>query len=77
MASERMPKREYNGQYAYDGRLERVCVCGHTLADHGAGSPPDCLVYSFSERDRVSMVGGLTPDCGCLKFRQSRKKERV
>ncbi len=69
-------KREYNGQYAYDGNLDRLCVCGHTLGFHGAGSPADCLVYSFSPDDPnlVGQPGLDKPNCGCQKFRLSRKK---
>lgn len=43
----RVPKRETDGRYAFDGNLNRVCVCGHTLGVHASGSPADCLLYSF------------------------------
>lgn len=67
-------KREYNGQYAYNGNLERMCVCGHAFGHHGGGSPADCLVYSFPENERKEWVNGDKPNCGCEKFRLSRKK---
>lgn len=67
-------KREHDGKYAFDGNLDRLCVCGHTLGDHASGSPADCLVYSFSGSDRAKMVNGDKPNCGCLKFRLSRRK---
>ena len=66
-------KRESNGQYAFDGRLERVCVCGHTLAVHCAGSPSDCLFYSLPEYERKGQQGEANAECGCMKFRQSHK----
>src|ERR1039457_7032969 len=67
-------KREHDGRYAYDGRLERICVCGHTLAVHCAGSPADCLFYSLPASEREGQPGATVKDCGCAKFRQSRKK---
>lgn len=70
----REQKRETNGQYAFDGNLDRLCVCGHTLGVHGAGSPADCLLYSLPKAEQLQNVGGDKPDCGCLKFRLSRKK---
>lgn len=69
-------KREPNGRYDFDGNLDRLCVCGHRLGDHSAGSPADCVVYSFSEADRTKMYNGDKPNCGCLKFRLSRKKAK-
>lgn len=67
-------KREINGQYAFDGNLERMCACGHALANHSAGSPADCLLYSLPQGEREALPGGLHPDCGCQRFRLSRKK---
>lgn len=67
-------KREYNGQYAFDGRLERLCVCGHTLGVHGAGSPAYyCLFSSLPECERKGQSGEANHPCDCPKFRQSRK----
>lgn len=68
-------KREHDGRYAYDGNLERVCVCGHTLGTHSAGSPPDCLFYSLPERERAKLLGHEKPNCGCERFRPSKRKE--
>ena len=67
-------KRESNGQYAFDGKLERICVCGHTLAVHCAGSPADCLFYSLPASERKGQQGESNPNCDCAKFRQSRKQ---
>ena len=69
-------KREHNGQYAYDGRLERVCLCGHTLGHHSAGSPADCLFHSLPERERTGQPGAENPNCGCQKFRARRKAKQ-
>src|SRR5208283_1725895 len=66
-------KRESNGQYAFDGRLERICVCGHTLGNHCAGSPADCLFYSLPAYEREDKPGADKPECGCQKFRERRK----
>ena len=68
-------KRETDGRYAFDGRLERMCVCGHQLANHAAGSPADCLFYSMPEYERQGKPGADMPVCGCAKFRLSRKKQ--
>ena len=57
--------RDIHGQYSFDGRLERVCVCGHTLGEHSGGTAPhDCLVSTFAP---------YTP-CDCQKFRPSKRK---
>jgi hypothetical protein len=50
--SQRKQKREADGKYAFDGHLERLCVCGHSLANHSAGSPADCLFYSLPASER-------------------------
>ena len=71
----RFRKREQNGQYAHTGNWDRLCVCGHTLGDHCAGSPADCLFYSFPESERRNKPGADRPNCGCEKFRLSRAKQ--
>lgn len=45
-------KREYDGKYASDGNLDRLCVCGHMLGRHSCGSPSDCLYYSLSKTEQ-------------------------
>lgn len=70
------PKRETNGQYAFDGNLARMCVCGHELGVHGAGSPADCLAYSLSATERFKLFGNASTECSCQKFRLSRKKAK-
>jgi hypothetical protein len=58
-------KRDVKGRYSFDGRLERVCVCGHTLGEHAGGTAPhDCL------------HGGGDQLCGCKKFRPSRRADQ-
>jgi hypothetical protein len=68
-------KREHDGKYAFDGRLDRICVCGHMLAHHAAGSPADCLFYSLPTDERNGWPGARKPHCACMKFRLSRKKQ--
>ena len=67
-------KRETDGRYAFDGRLERLCTCGHTLGAHACGSPSDCLFYSQPERERQGKPGAEHIECGCAKFKLSRRK---
>lgn len=70
----RNQKRETDGRYAFDGNLDRMCVCGHQLGNHSAGSPADCLMYSLPAIEQAQYPGGDKPNCGCCKFRLSRKK---
>lgn len=72
---ERYQKREHDGRYAFDGNLQRLCVCGHSLAVHSAGSPADCLLYSFPENDPQRQAEQAPVDCGCKRFRLSRTKK--
>jgi hypothetical protein len=51
---------EATGQYAFDGDLARMCVCGHPLGEHIAGG--------------FECQCDPTRHCDCVKFRQSRKK---
>lgn len=74
MILEKTQKREYDGKYAFDGNLERLCVCGHTLGFHGCGSPADCLFDAMDADDKADQPGADKPECGCQKFRLSRKK---
>lgn len=67
-------KREINGQYAHEGNLDRLCVCGHTLGAHACGSPADCLFYSLPVCEQAGKPGAVHPDCNCQKFRLSRKR---
>lgn len=78
LIKQRVQRREDNGRFDFDSNLDRLCVCGHRLGDHAAGtSPKDCLVYSFPETDRAKMYNGDKPNCGCMKFRQSRRKVKL
>jgi len=61
-------KRDDQGRYDYDGRMDRVCVCGGTLGIHAASAPHECLAHS------------VPPDyfkCACPKFRESKSAKRV
>lgn len=59
--------RDVEGRYSFDGKLDRLCVCGHTLGQHAGGTAPhDCM---------VSTVAPFTP-CDCHKFRLSRRKSK-
>jgi hypothetical protein len=50
---------ERNGQFTFDGNLQRLCVCGHTLGSHYAVAPHECCVK----------------DCDCInRFRPSRRR---
>lgn len=57
------------GQYAWDGDMSRMCVCGHTLGVHCAGGF-DCMNGS-------GCPGATGEPCDCQKFQLSRKKRGV
>lgn len=57
-----------NGQFAYDGKFERLCICGHTLGVHAVGGF-DCLAGTNCLDDPHP-----GKHCDCQKFRQSRRK---
>lgn len=69
-------KNEYrdpnNGQYAYFGGFERMCVCGHTLGVHIAGGF-ECGADPFG-KDENGFSEPDSANCKCLKFRPSRRK---
>jgi hypothetical protein len=72
-------KRGSDGRYEHTGKWDRLCVCGHTLGVHSAGSPADCLLYSLPEppsydRDLARQVN-QNVRCGCQRFRLSRAKD--
>jgi len=62
--------RDNEGRYDFDGRLERLCVCGCTLGVHAAAAPHDCLAHSMPREP-------IYKDCHCPKFRQSRRRMEV
>jgi len=62
----RQNRDQRNGRYTFDGDLTRMCVCGHTLAQHFHGAPHDCAAHTMAPY----------PKCDCPKFRQSRKKAK-
>lgn len=68
--SNRTQDRADDGRYTFDGNLERLCVCGHTLGVHSGGAPHDCLAYSDRKHPEHD------PDCRCPKFRLSRRKAK-
>jgi hypothetical protein len=64
--------RDTNGQFAYFGGFDRMCVCGHTLGIHCAGGF-DCFAGQNGFKAEAESAGLKTP-CDCQKFRPSRKK---
>lgn len=72
--SKRVQKREYDGKYTFDGDFSRLCVCGHSFGVHSAGSQASCLLYSLSDDDPARQLEATPDDCGCEKFRLSRRK---
>lgn len=71
-----MTKRDQQGRYDYKNDWDRLCVCGHTLGVHSAGSPAECLLYSFGDQwHQETQDHQHQPDknCGCEKFRPKRK----
>jgi hypothetical protein len=67
--SERTQQRDDSGKYTFDGDLDRLCVCGHSLGLHSGRAPHDCLTYSLSKTN---------PDhaeCDCQKFQPQRRKK--
>ncbi|MGC2234217.1 MAG: hypothetical protein WBA09_22140 [Candidatus Acidiferrum sp.] len=75
-AKESQRKRGDDGRFEHEGNWERLCVCGHTLGVHAAASPAQCLFYTFSPSapERLGKPGENNPDCGCQRFRLSRKQ---
>ncbi len=59
-----------NGQFAYSGDMERMCVCGHKLGVHAAVGPHDCFAGTNCPDD-PNPPGVF---CDCQKFRPSRRK---
>lgn len=57
-------RNRLNGQYAFDGKFERLCVCGHTLGSHLAGGH-DCIQHECP--------GGTDEICACVKFKLARR----
>lgn len=70
METKRTQDRAQDGRYTFDGNLDRLCVCGHSLGLHSAGAPHDCLTHSFSTNDP------RRAECDCPKFRLSRRKNK-
>lgn len=67
----KLQSREDNsGRFTFDGDLDRLCVCGHTLGHHAGGSPHECFVGTLSRSDPNRA------ECNCPKFRPSRKKTK-
>ena len=70
-------KRDDAGRYDFEGGWDRLCICGHTLGVHSAGSPADCLFYSLNPKvqaEQSHLQSADVIDCGCQQFRLSRKK---
>jgi hypothetical protein len=69
MADVKRQSRSADGRYDYDGRLERLCVCGHTLGDHAAVSPHECFRHTMSDATAEDK------QCKCERFRETRRKK--
>lgn len=54
-----------SGQYAFDGNLSRLCVCGHELGKH---------IHGGWECGTAPSLYPETKGCKCQKFRPSRKR---
>lgn len=67
-------KRGDDGRYEHTGDWNRLCVCGHTLGVHAAGSPADCLLYSMGPDKPMAEQRNPDVNCGCQKFRLSRRR---
>lgn len=52
--------RSQDGRYSYEGKWERLCTCGHTLATHTALAPHTC---------------NENGDCGCNKFKLAKSAQ--
>ena len=64
------------GQFGFDGKWGRKCVCGHELGVHTAEPPHECM-----NDNRMHMLGpgsdwfdsSIEPtSCDCVKFRPKR-----
>ena len=64
-------ERTTDGRYTFSGNLNRLCVCGHTLAFHGAGDPV-CIFDTLPIDDQKGNAGANHPHCGCERFRPMR-----
>jgi hypothetical protein len=62
----KIQNRTRSGRYDYDGDMDRLCVCGHTLGQHAAASPHDCFVNEALGHEGEE-------NCTCPKFRPARK----
>lgn len=62
--------RDTTGRYGFDGKMERVCVCGHRLGLHAA--PNAARTRPCFNED--TGLGGSGEACSCLNFRLTRKK---
>jgi hypothetical protein len=71
MSTRNQIRDNVTGQYAFDGNMDRVCVCGHTLGIHCAGGF-DC--FAQPTEGHPFYVEGLVAPCDCQRFHQSRKK---
>jgi hypothetical protein len=56
-------REKTTGRYAFDGRFDRACVCGHTLGVHIAGGF-ECINHDVGDGKR----------CDCLRFREKRRR---
>lgn len=55
------------GRYSFSSRMERLCVCGHSLSVHAGEPPHDCL-------NEDAGCGGDGAPCPCGAFKLARKR---
>lgn len=58
------PRDRANGQYTHS-QMDALCVCGHTLGKHASDT---------ADGQRPCFNGDDGDECGCERFRKSRKR---
>jgi hypothetical protein len=65
-------RNRHTGQYSYENKWDRLCVCGHTLGVHAADAPHPCF------NEDAGLKGATGEPCDCQRFKPVRvKKEPV
>lgn len=56
-------KRDREGKYTFEGKWDRLCVCGHRFGAHAAQAPHDCFISDYDGAE-----------CKCPKFKPAPQK---
>lgn len=56
--------RDENGKFQYNGKFNRVCICGHTLGAH---------IHGGRECGTNALDFPESKNCECQKFKQKDK----